>query len=524
MSELELALDAFHFLRPAWLALAAIVAAVWAVARLRRRAGIAAPLGLAPHLADALTVGRGRGGGVRSGDGIAVALALSAIAAAGPTWSRIPDPLVAPTAPLAIALSAAESMTETDIAPSRLERAKQKLRDLTRARAGARTALIAWSGTAHGVVPLTEDPTVLEPFIEGLSPDVMPEPGRNATAALARAKEALARDPMPGAILFVLDALDPADLPTFAEHAADEGAPVVFLVVGGEETAAETRSLLGRVPRSVSIAVTPDAADVQAIERRLASAYRQALLADERQAWDDRGWMLAGPAALLVLVGFRRGFTARIAVLLSIGIAVAAPGPAWASDDTGSDGLLDHAAQTVVAWLFTPDQRGRFAFENGRYEDAAALFEEPMWRGYALAFLGRYIEAAAAYARVDTADAAFARGTVLVKGREYRDAVDAFETALARNPDHATAAHNLEVTREIIDYLERVRTESDTGGKLGADEIVFDRESKGGVRQVMGGGDRIKLESAEQWMRTVDTRMADFLSLRFALEASEDAP
>ena len=76
-------------------------------------------------------------------------------------------------------------------------------------------------------------------------------------------------------------------------------------------------------------------------------------------------------------------------------------------------------------------------------------------------------------------------------------------------------------TPRVLAYLERVRSESDTGGKLGADEVVFEPGAKGGVEQVMGGGDRLKLQSAEQWMRTVDTRMADFLSLRFALEDSQ---
>ena len=56
----------------------------------------------------------------------------------------------------------------------------------------------------------------------------------------------------------------------------------------------------------------------------------------------------------------------------------------------------------------------------------------------------------------------------------------------------------------------------------GRGDGVFDEGAKGGVEQVMQGQDRIKLESAEQWMRTVDTRMADFLTQRFALEASRE--
>ncbi len=49
-------------------------------------------------------------------------------------------------------------MTANDVVPTRLERAKQKTEDLLKLRAGARTALVAYAGTAHLVVPMTNDP------------------------------------------------------------------------------------------------------------------------------------------------------------------------------------------------------------------------------------------------------------------------------------------------------------------------------------------------------------------------------
>ena len=86
-----------------------------------------------------------------------------------------------------IALSVAPTMGQTDVAPSRLERAKQKVRDLLAARAGARTGLIAYSGTAHLVMPMTEDRAVIEPFLAALTPELMPVQGNNTIAATALA-------------------------------------------------------------------------------------------------------------------------------------------------------------------------------------------------------------------------------------------------------------------------------------------------------------------------------------------------
>jgi Ca-activated chloride channel family protein len=163
------------------------------------------------------------------------------------------------------------------------------------------------------------------------------------------------------------------------------------------------------------------------------------------------------------------------------------------------------------------------AFDDGRFEAAAELFEDPMWKGYALYFIGRYDDAAETFARVDGAGAGFARAMALLKGRAYRPAIEAFETVVEAHPDHRAAAHNAEVARVILKYLEQMREQSDTGsGSEGADEVVFDEEMEGGTAQVMGESDRMKIESAEQWMRTVETRTADFLTIRFALESMRD--
>lgn len=501
MTELPASLDFFHFLRPAWLLLIPPALLLWWLVRRRATVRPAAPAAIAPHLATALTVGGSRQLKLLPIDGIALILVLLSMAAAGPTWSRIPNPLVANTAPLAVVLNLSQSMESTDIAPTRLERAKQKILDLLATRAGARTALIAYAGSAHRVVPLTEDPEVLKPFIEGLAPGVMPEAGRNAGAALALAQATLAEESLPGAILFIIDELEGADLPAFAQHADDDGARVLFLSVGG----------LDRVPDAAVIGVSADDSDVREIERRVAAAYQDALAGDDRLQWDDRGWLLAWPVALLTLLWFRRGWTMQWCLLLGVMIGGMPVSPASAA------GFTD--------WFLTPDQQGRLAYEDKQFADAAEQFQDPMWKGYALTLNGKYVEAAQVFARLDTAEAAFAQGVAFVKGREYRKGIEAFELALERDPEYPEAAANFEIARAILAYLEGAREQSDTGeGSEGADDIRFDKESEGGEQQVFSAGDKLKLESAEQWMRGVDTRVADYLRIRFALEAAGGAP
>ena len=505
MSELAIILDAFHFIRPLWLLLLPVIAALWWFVRRTRTRRDAPTDGLAPHLRAALTVGASNGGRLRPIDGVALALALLAVGSAGPTWSRMPDPFVAQSAPVVVALKVTPSMESDDIAPSRLERGKQKIRDLLELRAGARTGLVAYAGSAHVVVPMTEDPGMMVPYLEGLNFEVMPVDGERADDALQLAAELLAREKAPGGVLFVADALEPADVAAFGV----EGAPAVAVLSMLPEG---TRNRGFDQLDAPVVPVTPDDGDVHQIDRTLNAAYRQAMLENADQPWQDRGHWLAWPAALLTLWWFRRGWTMRWAAVAALAF-LSAPQPARA------DGVAD--------WFFTPEQQGRLAYQRKDYAHAAELFTDPLWRGYALYRDGQYEAAAQVLSRVDTAEAAFIQGMADIKSRSYRDGVRAFEMALERDPDYPNAAENLAVAREIVDYIERVQEQSDTGEEEGADDVVFDNENDRGaetqmeVPQEAGAG----LMTTEQWMNTVDTRTGDFLRQRFAIEAARrDAP
>ncbi len=506
MTDLIAALEFFHFLRPWWLVAIPPALVLWW--RIRRAATTRAdlPAGIAPHLAAALAVGGARARRLLAIDGVTATIVLVVLAAAGPSWSRVPNPLVAQTAPLAVVVKVTASMLQNDVSPSRLERAKHKILDVLELRAGARTVLIAYAGSAHSVAPLTEDPAVLKPFLEGLEPDVMPVEGQNATAALQLAQSALEAEEISGAILFVLDDLDRADLPGFERHVGEGGARVVFLVLGGEAVG------LARLPGTAVVQVTADAADVAEIDRRVASAYRDALARDERQQWTDSGWILAWPALFLVLFWFRRGWTMRWAAVLVAGLVGLPEGSARA------EGLAD--------WFLTADQQGRLAFERKDFATAGELFQDPYWKGYALYRAGRYAEVAPVLGGLATAEAAFLQGMAWLRNREYRPAIAAFETALERAPDDMAAARNLEIAQAILAYVETAREQSDTGEEsgIGADDVVFDNESGRGAETRITGEEQVKMKTAEQWMRSVDTRTADFLRSRFALEAARRRP
>jgi Ca-activated chloride channel family protein len=174
----------------------------------------------------------------------------------------------------------------------------------------------------------------------------------------------------------------------------------------------------------------------------------------------------------------------------------------------------------VSLWL-TADQQGRRAYEQRDFPQAFETFADPAWKGVAAYDSGLYEESAAAFGRIPTAQGFFNRGNALMKGREYGKAIMAYEQAVAEAPEWQQAQQNLNLARYVLEYIERVREQSDTGddSELGADDYVFDNTSQRGLEVEITRQSTIELESAEKWMRGVDTETRDFLRTRFLLEA-----
>lgn len=502
MSDLAIALGAFHFIRPIWLLLLPLLGLLWWNIRRSSDSHYVPSDAIADHLRAALSVGSSSRRSIRPIDGVVLALCLIILGTAGPTWSRIIDPFAAQSAPVVVALNVTPSMEQKDVPPSRLERGKQKIRDLLKLRTGARSALLAYAGTAHIVVPMTEDASVMTPYLEGLGADIMPITGNLAGDALRLAEQLLGEEDAAGGILFVTDGLDPADIPVLNSASA----PVVVLSMLSEATQGKGLDGLNRPV----IHVEPEDRDIRQIDRQLNAAHRQAALENTDQPWEDRGHWVAWPAALLILIWFRRGWTMRWAVVVGLVLGVSVPQPARADD--------------IADWFFTRDQQGWRAFQQKDFAGAADRFIDPLWRGYALYRNGQYDKSIEVLARIGSAQSAFIQGMAHIKSRGYRDAVRAFEKTMELDPAYPGVVENLALAREIVDFIERVREQSETGedSGIGADDVVFDNEAMRGTETQMEAAqdEGVGVLTTEQWMNTVDTRTGDFLRQRFAIETA----
>jgi Ca-activated chloride channel homolog len=492
----------FHLLRPLWLIALVPVVTIVALVLHRQRAEVQWGGLIAPHLLKYLIVRPRRARTIQPVYLVATGLVLAIIALAGPTWRRELPPFVEDKAPLMIALAVTSSMTQPDVAPSRLERAKQKVRDLLAARAGTRTGLIAYAGSAHLVMPLTDDRAVIEPFLAALNPTLMPADGNNVAAAVALAASSLAAEPVAGTILIVADGLGSVDEAAL-RAAAGRNSPLMLSVTAQPDGS----------PLRDAVRVSVDGSDIRALERRIETRFQAAQTGQFGGRWQDEGYWLLLPAALLCLVWFRRGTTVAWAVALLVALHAApvrAQGSSWFRDR-----------------LLTPDQQGRLAFGRGDYAAAKELYTDPMWRGLAAYRAYDFLAAAEAFQKVETPEGRFALGNAQAQNHAYEKAVKAYDEVLTAQPGNIAAKTNRAIVLAALKAQEekrRKQEEGETPPDEKADETRVDPEQKGGKRVQVNPEDVTTAGAAEAWMREVQTSPADFLKRKFAIQAAAPAP
>ncbi len=314
----------FHFLRPWWL-LAAIPAS-GLVATIWRRQDTQRPWQriIAAPLLKHLLVGGAQHRQVRPVHVLLVIWMIAIIALAGPTWRREPAPFTADAAALVIAIEVTPTMNAQDIQPSRLQRAAHKVRDLLALRAGAKTALLAYAGSAHVVMPMTRDARLIEMFSDQLAPDIMPRQGDVAATALTMADAQLQSARQPGSIVLMTDGIQTDQMEGLKTYRERGGAPVHILAVAGDAgtplppdsppAPALDRRALERAADAVGgtlTVVSPDDRDVRQLARHIQTRFVAVQEAAGGERWQDMGYWLTPLLCVLVLVWFRPGWVVR---------------------------------------------------------------------------------------------------------------------------------------------------------------------------------------------------------------------
>lgn len=525
----------FHFIRPLWLlALIPIAGILIGLIRQngsRRKWSSVVADHLLVHLVDETR----KGNGVRPSELLGIVLVLTVVAVAGPAWEREPTAFADDEAALVIVVEVSPTMLAKDVRPSRMERAAQKITELLKLRRGSATALVAYSGSAHLVMPLTEDGDLIARFATELHPEIMPAAGDAAFEAIALARRQLTGSGRRGAILLVTDGVASEETNRIVDSGSSD--PMVIHVLGvgsarvGEPSEGspsaptlnpDALKALAGVTRGSFVRISPDTRDVDRLASAIESRYADAPNLSGGERWQDYGYWLTPLIAILVLWWFRPGWTVEWAVILFWG-AVAVEFQAQPLHAASAELDSNPSGTPKRFWFMTADQTAQRLFNAGSFAEAAIQFTDPMRQGVAWYRTGEFAHAAAAFEGLGTAEGYYNCANARVMMGEYAAAIKNYQAALKLRPSFKAAESNLKLSRA---RLARTKAPEDAQGEETVAEedrsveITFDDRGKSQQENneevPVGEGEDLSNEALRaQWLRRLETKPAEFLRLKF---------
>ncbi len=165
---------------------------------------------------------------------IALALSFLIIALVNPKMGTKLKTIKREGVDIVFALDVSKSMLAEDIAPNRLEKAKQIISKIINKLGSDRVGIIIYAGNAYPLLPITTDQAAAKMFLQNADPDMVSSQGTAINEALKLAKSYYDDDEQTNRYLFVVsDGEDhEKNVSYIADEATKEGIKIFTIGIG----------------------------------------------------------------------------------------------------------------------------------------------------------------------------------------------------------------------------------------------------------------------------------------------------
>ncbi len=410
-----------------------------------------------PHLISDLVVSVNKSKSIPTWVMIVVGWTLAVVALAGPAWDKEKTQLFRSVDATVIVFDLSRSMNSTDLAPSRLERARYKALELIENLDGQSVGLIAFAGDAFNVTPVSDDIRTVTHLIQSLQTDMVPLQGSNASLGLYRATELLKRSGFDsGNVILLTDGIDANAFDAARELVNDGyrlsvvgigtsiGAPVrfqsgeylkdssgEFVVALLDRDALDNLAAIGGGKLTV---ISNEASDLQLPWSQSSQIAHSDFDGDQvaTTQWKDRGAWFLLPLIFIFAFIFKRGWVLGIAL-----IVFAIP--------------FDKSMAFEWSHLWQrSDQRAAAAVASQTYDDPS-LAAHSQWSGIAYYRNDDFEAAAQEFEKSTGKIARYNQANALAKSGDLQGAIDQYEQALEIDPQFDDAQFNLDLVKKLLE-------------------------------------------------------------------------
>ena len=428
-------------------------------------------------------------------------IALAIVALAQPRYGFLEKETKQKGRDVIVAIDTSRSMLATDMTPTRLARAKLFTQDLVRFLQGDRIGLVAFAGSAFLQAPLTLDYNAVTNALDELDTTVIPKGGTNMAAAITAAREAFGKAEGQTRALVVLtdgEELD-ADGIAAAKQAAAEGIRIFTVGVGSPEgslipirlddgrsdfvrdsagkpvTSKLDESRLKEIASATGgffTLIGPEAARVVFQKGIEPMELSETGVFTARQPVERYQWPLAAATACLMLSllpGDRRRRASTIVALI-LGLCPCAQAQSGLEEYKNGD--FEKAGTAFQEQLKKqPSSRalqfnsGAAAYKGGDFEKAIAHFTD------ALLAEDQKLREDASY---NLANSLVRKGEAAkeneAKKTNWKNALEHYEETLRLNPDNKIATQNRDITKKLLEDLEKQEQQQKQQDKKNQDQ------------------------------------------------------